>query len=59
MLFHIESNQSFATPKYAFWDTDFKLAIMKQKTEFFILSLYLPKGIQVENTSKKGRITLA
>ena len=33
MLFPIEGNQSFATPKYAFWDTDFKLVIKKQKTQ--------------------------
>ena len=28
-----EGDQNFATPKCAFWDTDFKLVLKRQKTQ--------------------------
>lgn len=42
-----EGDQRFAITNCAFWDTDFKLVVMKQKTQKENLtSPFLPKGIQ-------------
>ena len=51
-----------STPKYAFWDINFKLVIKKYETQKVSLTFpsYLPQGIRIEETYlKEGSVTLA
>ena len=50
-MYAFESNQSFATLKQLFGDTDFKLFTKKQKTrkDPLILTPFLPKRFRQKN----------